>query len=195
MEIQIPPFREKRRFGRVKIPQPMMCQVYVPHSRKFRGYRGLIQNIGLEGIYFVCDEKPPLEKDDIRHLIFNVIYNYQKIYRLNFHALVVRIEDQGSKFAVAIKFLSDPIYYPIKEIDSELRFLDETRIMYQNYELYRETYEIVKRTANIRTEKIANIKKLIDKDLYEIDIEKLAQNFIGNISKRMSRPIKDKDDI
>jgi hypothetical protein len=194
MEIQIPPFREKRHFGRVKIPQPMMCQVYVPHSREFRGYRGLIQNIGLEGIYFVCDEKPPLEKDDIRHLIFNVIYNYQKIYRLNFHALVVRIEDHGSQFAIAIKFLSDPIYYPIKEIASELPFLDETRIMYQNYRLFRKAYEIIKRTANIRTEKITDIKKLIDQDLYEIDIEKLAQNFIGNISKRISRP-KDKDNI
>ena len=131
----MPPFKEKRQFGRVKIFEPTVCQVYVLQSRELRGYRGLIKNISLEGIYFVCDEKPPLEKNDIRHLIFNVIYNHINIYRLIFHALVVRTKNAGSQFGVTINFLSDPIYFPLKVIDRELPFLDKIHIMYQNYRL------------------------------------------------------------
>jgi PilZ domain len=149
MEIQVPPFKEKRQFGRINIRQPMICQVYVPQSRKRKGYRGLIRNISLKGIYFICEEKLPLAKDDIRHVILNVIYNYQKLYRLKFHSSVVRTENKASQFAVALKFLSDPIYYPINELEAtELPFLDKPRILYQNYELYKKAYAII---INLRT--------------------------------------------
>jgi hypothetical protein len=169
MEIQIPTFQEKRQFGRINIFEPTPCRVWIPRSKKIKEYRGLIKNISLGGIFFVCDEKLPLGKNDIRHLIFNVIYNYQKIYRLKFHALVVRAENVGCQFGAALKFLSNPIYYPLKETDSsELPFFDKIRIMYQNYQLYRKTYEVIKRTPDIRGEMINNIKKRIDQDLYKI---------------------------
>ncbi len=175
MENQASLFREKRQFGRIKISEPTICQVYLPQSRKFRTYQGLIKTISLGGIYFVCDEKLPLEKDDVRHLIFNVIYNYQKIYRLKLHALVIRTDNGGSKFAVAVKFLSDPIYYPLNKIDRELPFLDKTRIMYQNYAVYKKAYELIKKTQDIRTERINTIKQSIDQDLYKIDHNQLAR--------------------
>jgi hypothetical protein len=73
MKIQIPDHQEKRQFGRVKIPEPKVCQVYVPQSQKLWENQGIIQNISLGGIYFLCDEEPPLEKDDIRHLLLGAI--------------------------------------------------------------------------------------------------------------------------
>jgi Anti-sigma-28 factor, FlgM/PilZ domain len=184
MKIQIPPFKEKRQFGRIKIPESTICQVYVPHSRKtIRGYRGLIQNISLGGIYFVCDENPPLEKDDIRHIVFDVIYNYNKIYRLIFHSLVVRTESEASKFAVALKLLSDPIYYSLKVIkDGELPFLDNVRIMYQNYDLYRKAYKTINETKEIRHNKIKEIKKSIDQGLYKIEYGQLALSITDNLT-------------
>jgi hypothetical protein len=176
MEIQVPHSQEKRQFGSLKISEPSLCQVYVPQSRKLLVYRGLIKNISLGGIYFVCDEKPPLKKDDIRYLIFNVIYNYHKLYRLKFHGLVVNIEIIGSQFGVALKLISDPIYYPLKDIDdNELPFLDKTRILYQNYELYRRAYEVIKTTPNIRIDKIDNIKNRLSHNLYQVDPIKLAK--------------------
>ena len=181
----MPPFKEKRQLGRVKIIEPTICQVYIPQSREFKRYPGLIKNISLGGIYFVCYEKLPLEKDDIQHLIFNVIYDHQKIYRLNFHALAVRTENWGSKFGVAIKFLSDPIYYPLKEIDRELPFLDKIRIMYQNYGLYRKVHEIIKKTPEIRNELIDNIKNLIDQDLYKMDQIEIAHSMTANFTEKL----------
>jgi hypothetical protein len=127
-------------------------------------------------MYFVCDEKPPLEKDDIRHLIFNVVHNYHKMYRLMFHALVVRTENQNHQFGIALKLLSDPIYYPLKEIeDGELPSLDKTRILYKYYQLYRKAYEIIKTTPDIRIDKVKNIKNRLDHNLYQIDPIKLAK--------------------
>ena len=183
MEIQIPTFQEKRQLGRIKISEPTPCQVCLPRSRKAREYRGLIKNISLGGIYFVCDEKLPLEKDDKRHLIFNIIYNYQKVYRLKLNGLVVRTEGGDSQFGVALKFLSDPVYYHLSEIQSgELPFLDKTRILYQNYDLYKKAYEVIKTAPDKRTDKINNIKNRLGHNLYQIDQTKLAQSMIANLN-------------
>jgi hypothetical protein len=192
MEIHVPPFKEKRQFGRIKIPEPTLCQVYFPKSRKIKGYRCVIKNISLGGIYFVCDENPPLEKDDIRHLIFNVIYNYRKIYRLKFHVVVVRTENKGSQFATALKFLSDPIYYPLDESNgSELPSLDKIRILYQNYQLYRKAYEIIKMTPEIRTEKIDNITKRLEHNLYQIDRITLAHSMTTDLTDKFNKLAKE----
>jgi hypothetical protein len=182
MEIQVPHFQERRQFGRIKIPGPSLCQIYVPHSRKLIVYRGQIKNISLGGIYFICDEQPPLTRDNIRYLIFNIIYNYQKIYRLTFHGLVVRTEMVSSQFAIALQFLSDPVYYPIKTIDEELPYVDKIRIMYQNYDLYRKAYETVEETPEIRTDKINNIKNRLEHNLYQIDQTKLARAMTENLT-------------
>ena len=179
-----PTFKEKRQFGRIKIPENTLCEVHIPQAQRIMVYRGRIKNISLGGIYFVCDEKPLLEKNDIRHLIFLVLYNRQKIYQLNFHALVVRTEKAGDQFGLALKFLSDPIYCPLEEVEeSESPFLDKTRIMYQNYLLCKKVDEIIKQPPDTRTEKINHIKKLLDQNSYKIDLIALANSITANLKR------------
>jgi hypothetical protein len=176
MEIYDPHFQERRQFGGLRILEPALCQIYVPQSQKLLVYRGLIKNISLGGLYFSCDDEPPLKKDDIRHLIFDIIYNYYKLYRLKFHGLVVRTENNGAEFGVALKLLSDPLYYPLKEIDDgELPSLDKTRLLCQNYELYRKAYAVIKTTPDIRSDKVDHIKNRLSHNLYQIDTIKLAK--------------------
>jgi hypothetical protein len=182
--MEIPTFKEKRQFGRIKIPENTLCEVHIPQAQKRMAYRGRIKNISIGGIYFVCDEKPLLEKNDIRHLIFLVLYNCQKIYQLNFHALVVRIEKDSDQFGVALKFLSDPIYCPLDDVeDSESLSLDKTRIMYQNYLLAKKADEIIKQTPDTRTEKINNIKKLLDQNSYKIDLIGLSNSITASLKR------------
>jgi hypothetical protein len=162
-------FKEKRQFGRIKIHENTMCEVHFLQSQKRMVYRGHIKNISIGGIYFVCDEKPLLGKNDVRHWIFLILNNCQ-IYQLDFHALVVRTEKDSDQFGIALKFLSDPIYCHLVEVEeNESPFLDKISIMYQNYRLCKKAHEIIKRTPEIRTEKINNLKELIDKNLYKID--------------------------
>jgi hypothetical protein len=175
-------FKEKRQFGRIKIHENSLCEVHIPQAQKRMVYRGRIKNISLGGIYFVCEEKPLLEKNDIQLLIFLVLYNCQKIYQLNFHALVVRTEKSSDQFGVALKFLADPIYCPLEEIEaSESPFLDKTRVMYQNYLLCKKVDEIIKQTPDTRIEKINNIKKLLDKNSYKINLIELSNSIVANL--------------
>ena len=172
MEVQNSHYQERRQFGRVKIPEGQICEVHVPVSRKVRSYQGLIKNISLGGIYLVCDEKPPLKKNDTRYLILNVNDNNQLFYSLKFYALVVRTEDDGSQFPIALKFLSDPIYYPsnekeIKELD--LQFFDKIRIMYKNVMLYKMAYAKLRQRLLTEDERIKNINKLIIQDIYNLN--------------------------
>jgi PilZ domain/Anti-sigma-28 factor, FlgM len=172
-----PTFNQKRQFGRIKIHKNTLCEIHIPQAEKIIVYRGCIKNISLGGIFFVCDEKPPLEKNDIRHLIFLVLHNCQKTYQLNFHALVVRTEKFSDQFGVALKFLSDPMYCFLEQVeDSNSPLLDKTRVMYQNYLLCKKSDEIIRQTPDIRTEKIKNIKKLLDQDAYQIDLTELANS-------------------
>jgi hypothetical protein len=188
MEIQIPPFRERRQFGRINIPEPTVSRICVPHSRQLWQNQSIIQNISLGGIYFLCDEEPPFGKDDIRNIILDVVHNNQRIYRLKFHGAIVRIEPgqrDASQVAVALKFLADPIYYPFKEINyGEFPSLDKTWVMYQYYQLNRKAYEIIKGTPDIRTQKIYHIKQRINQNLYEIEPAKLAQSVTGNLLEK-----------
>ncbi|MEJ2673375.1 MAG: flagellar biosynthesis anti-sigma factor FlgM [Deltaproteobacteria bacterium] len=191
MERQIPPFREKRQFGRINICEPTLCQVYVPQSQKLWENQGKIRNISLGGIYFLCDAEPPLERDDIQYLTFDAVYRDQKIYRLMFHGLVVRTEagvQLGSQVAVALKFLSDPVYYPLKEFNSkEFPFIDKTRLMYQHYHLNKMAHEIIRQTPEIRTARIDTLKKRVERDLYKIESAKLAQCFTDNLVKNIRK--------
>ena len=187
MEIQVPPFLEKRQFGRITISEPQICQVHVPKSQELWVNQGIIRNICLEGIYFISDSQPPLEKNEINNLTFDILYNDQKMYQLKFHVLVVRTEYKQQdypQYGVALKLLSDPIYIQLKEINSkDFPLLDKTRILYQNYQLNRKAYEIIKNTPEVRSEKITSIKARIDQGLYKIESDKLAQSFTDNLLK------------
>jgi hypothetical protein len=184
MEIHLPPFQEKRQFGRVIIPEPAISQVYVPQSQKLWENQGIIQNISLGGIYLFCDEEPPFGKDAIRHLILDAVHNDKKIYRLQFHGVIVRIEDRlrnSPQVAIALKFLSDPLYYPLTATNyGELPVLDKVRLMYQHYRLNLKAHEIIQGTPDIRTQRIEQIKKRVKQNLYGIEPEKLARQVTSN---------------
>jgi hypothetical protein len=184
MEIHLPTFQEKRQFGRVIIPEPGISQVYVPQSQKLWENQGCIHNISLGGIYFLCDEEPPFGQDAIRHLILDAIHKDQKIYRLQFHGVIVRIEDglRDSSHAIALKFLSDPLYYPLTDTNyGELPALDKVRLMYQYYRLNLKAHEIIKGTPDIRPHRIEDLMKRVQQHLYGIEPEKLAQRVTGNL--------------
>ena len=186
MKIPIPHDQEKRQFGRVKISQPQRCHIHVPQSQKLWVNQGIIRNISLGGIYFVCDSQPPLAKGAANYLIFDMLRHDQTIYRLKLHALVVRKEDRQpntSQFGVALQLLSDPIYYLLKEINlREYSLLDKTRLMYQHYALNRQAHEIIQKTPKVREEIINNIRERIDQGLYKIDPKKLSHCIIANLT-------------
>ena len=162
MEIQAPHYQEERQFRRIEISGPQKCHINVPQSPNLSVNQGIIQNISLGGIYFLCDEELPIEKGDILDLIIEGLHNDHKIYRLILHGLVVRNDKSlinPYQFAVAFKFLSDPIYYPLKDINyNEFWYFDKIRILCQHYQLFKKAFKNIERTADIRNERIKNMK-------------------------------------
>ena len=52
--------------------------------------------------------------------------------------------------------------------------MDKPRILYQYYDLNKKAYEIITNTPEIRTEKIKNLKKYIEKGSYNVKSEKVT---------------------
>jgi len=179
------PLPERRRFGRVHISEPRVCHIHLPQSQELWTDQGILVNISLGGIYFVCDRQPPLEKDDIRYLTFDTPHPDPDNYHVGFHVVVVRSEQRQldlPQFAVALRIISDPIYRSLQEPNKrEFTSLDKSRIMYQYYELNKKAYEIITNTPEIRPEKIKNIKDFIDKGSYKIKSEKVSQSVMNDI--------------
>ena len=185
MTSQIAHFPEKRQFGRVNIAEPKICQVHLPQSQELWENQVVILNISLGGIYFASDKPLPLEKGDIRYLTFDTIRKDQEIYRLVFHIEVVRTkvgQNDLSQFAAALRLLSDPMYYPVNDINiRDFSLMDKTRILYQYYQLNRRVYEIIQKTPEVRTDRINKLKERIDRGLYEIPPIKLAQTVTDDL--------------
>jgi hypothetical protein len=179
------PLRERRQFGRIKVCEPRICQVHLPQSRELWSDQGTLVNISLGGMYFVCDRQPPLEKNDIRFLSFDRVDPELDHYHLGFRVLVVRTEYQqldSPQFGVALKIISDPIYYQFNEPDNrKITSLDKPRLMYQYYNLNRKAHEIVTNTSEIRSDKIDTIKEYIDKGSYQVRSESVTQRMINNL--------------
>lgn len=179
------PSSERRRFGRIKISEPRICHVHMPQSQELWTDRGILMNISLGGIYFVCDRQPPLKKGDIRYLTFDTPCPDPENHHFGFHALVVRTEHRQlelPQFGVALRILSDPIYYPLQETDQrKFTSLDKPRIMYQYYDLNKKAYEIITNTPEIRTEKIKNIKEFIEQGFYKVKAEEVSQSIINDL--------------
>ena len=177
---------ERRRFGRIHVFEPRRCHIHLPQSQELWTDQGILVNISLGGIYFVCDRQPPLEKDDICYLTFDNPYADPKDhYYFGLHVLVVRTEQVQlnlSQFAVALEIISSPIYYsPHRTNNGEYTSLDKLSIMYQYYDLNKKDYEIVTNTSEIRTDKINNIKEIIDKGCYKVKPDKVTQSFINDL--------------
>ena len=179
------PSSERRRFGRIKISEPRICHVHLPQSQELWTDQGILVNISLGGIYLICNRPPPLKKDDIRYLTFDTPYPNPENHHFGFHVLVVRTEHRQldlPQFAVALRILSDPIYYPLQETNKrEFTSLDKPRIMYQYYDLNKKAYEIITNTPEIRTEKIKNIKEFIEQGSYNVKSEKVSQSVINDL--------------
>lgn len=86
------------------------------------------------------------------------------------------------QFPIALKLISEPIYYsPYDKNKREVTSLDKPRILYQYYDLNKKAYEIITNTPDVRTEKIKNIKKFIEKGSYKVTTDKIAQSVINDI--------------
>jgi anti-sigma28 factor (negative regulator of flagellin synthesis) len=176
---------ERRRFGRINIFEPRRCHIHLPQSPELWTDQGILVNISLGGLYFVCDRQPPLEKDDIHYLTFDAPYADSENHYLGFHGLVVRTEHRQlhlSKFGVALKIISDPIYYAPQETNKrEFTSLDKPRMMYQYYDLNKKAHEIIANMPDIRTGKIRDVKKYLEKGSYQVESEKISQRVIKDL--------------
>jgi anti-sigma28 factor (negative regulator of flagellin synthesis) len=181
--VPLPP--EKRRFGRLQVSEPRICHVHLPQSQELWTGQGLLVNISLGGFYFVCDQQPPIEKDDLCYVTFATPHSDLENYHFGFHVSVVRtgqMQLYQPKFAMALKIISEPVYYsPHEKNKREVTSLDKPRILYQYYDLNKKAYEIITNTSDIRTEKINKIKRFIETGSYSINSETIAQSVINDI--------------
>ena len=179
------PAFERRRFGRIHIFEPRRCNIHLPQSKELWTDQGILVNISLGGIYFVCDRQPPLGKDDICYLTLDNPYADPKDHYLGFHVLVVRSEQVNvhlSQYAVALRIISDPIYYSSdKNNKGQNHSLDKLGIMYQYYDLNKKAYEVVMNTSEIRNEKINNIKEIIENGSYDVKPDRVTQSLISDL--------------
>lgn len=176
---------ERRQFGRIYIAEPRICRLHLPQSQELWTDQGILVNISLGGLYFLCDKQPPLEKDDIRYLTLDSPYSDPERHQLGFHVSVVRTEQRHVKshqFAVALKIISDPIFCsPQGTNQRDFTSSDKARIMYQYYNLNKKAYEIIINTPDIRPDKIKNIKYSIDRGSYKIKSEKVTHGVINDM--------------
>ncbi len=179
------PSPERRRFGRIHIFEPRRCHIHLPQSQELWTDRGILVNISLGGIYFVCDRQPPLGNDDTCYLIFDTLDANPKDHQLGLHVSVVRTEQVNvhlSQYAVALKIISPPVFHsPHKTNNGEYDSFDKISIMYQHYDLSKKAYEIVSNTSEIRNDKINNIREFINKGSYNIKTDKVTQRLMDDL--------------
>ena len=118
---------ERRRFGRIKISEPRLCQVHIPHSQELWTGQGIVVNISLGGIYLVCPQQPPIEKNDICYLTLDSPDSETDNAYFRFHVLVVRtgkMQLDHAQFELGLKILSAPVYFaPLKRPNENLLYL------------------------------------------------------------------------
>jgi hypothetical protein len=181
--LALPP--ERRQFGRIHVSEPRICHFYLTQSQQIWTGQGLLVNISLGGFYFVCDQQPPVEKNDIGYLTFSTPQEDLENYLFGFHVSVVRtgkIQLSHMQFALALKIISEPISYsPLDNNKRDINSFDKPRILYQYYDLNKKAYEIITNTPDVRTEKIKKIKRFIETGSYEVKSETIAQSVINDI--------------
>ncbi len=179
------PAPERRRFGRINIAEPRICQFYIPQSQEVWTGQGILVNISLGGIYLRCHQQPPIKKSDICYVTFDTPDSNTDDSFFRFHVSVARAEEtqlDHSQFELGLKILSAPIYFSLHEDhQQELTLLDKTHIMYKYYDLNKKAYDIIVNTPEIRTDKINNIKEFIDKGSYVLDSRKFTQRVINDM--------------
>jgi len=176
---------ERRRFGRIHISEPRICQVHLPQSQELWTGQGLLVNISLGGFYFICSQKPPIAKDDICCITFATSHVDLPYYHFGFHVSVVRtdqIQLCQPQFALALKIISEPVYFSPHENNKRIvTSLDKPRILYQYYDLNKKAYEIITNTPDVRTDKIYKIKQSIENGSYDQKNDKITRSVIDDI--------------
>jgi anti-sigma28 factor (negative regulator of flagellin synthesis) len=176
---------ERRQFGRIHICEPRICHVHLPQSQELWTGQGLLVNISLGGFYFVCDQQPPVEKDDICYLTFATPHSGLENYHFGFHVSVVRtgqMQFYHPQFSLAMKIISEPIYYsPYENNKREITSFDKPRILYQYYNLNKKAYEIITNTPDVRIEKVKIVKKFIEEGSYDVKSETITQSVINDM--------------
>jgi anti-sigma28 factor (negative regulator of flagellin synthesis) len=176
---------ERRQSGRIHVSEPRICHVHLPQSQEVWIGQGLLVDISLGGFYFVCDQQPPIAKDDICYLTFATPYSDLENYHFGFHVSVVRtgqMQLYQPQFALALKLISEPVYYsPYENRKREVTSLDKPRILYQYYDLNKKAYEIITNTPDVRTEKVIKINHFIENGSYDVRTAKITQSVINEI--------------
>jgi hypothetical protein len=176
---------ERRRFGRLQISEPRLCQVHIPRSQEVWTGEGTLVNISLGGIYLVCHEQPPIGKNDICYVALDTSDSDTDNSYFRFHVSVVRsgeAQREQAQFGLGLKILSAPIYFSNYDHNQqELTSLDKTYIMYKYFDLNKKAYNIVLNTPETRSDKINNLRNIIEKGSYNVNAIKFDKRVINEI--------------
>jgi hypothetical protein len=179
------PLQERRRFGRLHVAQPGIYHINLPQSHELWTDPCVLLNISLGGIYITCRRQPPIEKNDIFDLTFDLIYPDHQTCQLTLNALVVRTEPRHlshHSFGLALKLLSEPLLYcPDEAPNPGILFLDKLRILYQYYHLNQKAHEIISQTPEIRLAKTRKIKEYLDQGSYKIPSDEITQRLFQDL--------------
>jgi hypothetical protein len=176
---------ERRRFGRIKISEPRLCQVHIPRSQEVWTGEGTLVNISLGGIYLLCHQQPPIGKNDICYLALDTSDSDTDNSYFRFHVSVVRSGEaqlEQAQFGLGLKILSAPIYFSHYDHNQQqLTSADKTYIMYKYFDLNKKAYNIILNTPEIRSDKINNIRNIIEKGSYNVNAIKFDKRVINDI--------------
>jgi hypothetical protein len=179
------PGRERRKFGRVRVSEPRICQVYLSQSQELWTGQGILANISLGGLYFLCNQPPPLATNDIRYFTLNTLDSAPGMQHMGFRVLVVRTEqrqDDRLQFGLGLKIISDPVYCQYRESDDrDIAWLDKPRLLYQHYHLNQKAHEIIINTPEIRADKIDHIKEYVNKGHYQRKAGKITRGIVKTL--------------
>ena len=102
----------------------------MPHSQELWTGQGILVNISLGGIYLVCDQQPPIEKNDICYLTLDSPDSETENSYFRFHVSVVRtgkMQLDHAQFALGLKIISEPVYFsPHEDNKREITSFDKT---------------------------------------------------------------------
>jgi hypothetical protein len=176
---------ERRRFGRIQVSEPRICNIYLPQTRELWTEPGILLNISLGGIYLVCEREPPVAENDIRFVTLGRPNTDADKPHFGFHVLVVRTEHRQrdlSQFALALRILSDPVIYPLPGgSHREVAPLDKPRIMYQYYDLNKKAYEIITNMPEMRPDRISSLQGFIEQGAYQVTPEQVTPRLMNDL--------------
>jgi hypothetical protein len=102
---------ERRKYHRLYFSLPMELQVRLQDGQEAWTSDGLLQNLSLGGVYFVCDTLPRLRRGDVGEFILQV-GGPGGASRLRAAGQVKRVDHHVfgfTSYGIAVEFLSQPL--------------------------------------------------------------------------------------